>query len=437
MSTDSNRIELQLHEWQTIGPSEEPGLRWESLNTVLPIQSSIPPTPFAHRLKLVEQRYGLQIETKSYVGRVRLGGLELKILPKLSGDYLLPLLRYAYGFRRLELLTDTSQGVSDCGFEDLLVHQLNAEVRELIAGGLMRSYVSRSDRLSSPRGRIDVARLARAGEQLAATLPCIHHLRVEDTLPNRILRAGLELAATIASDLRLRRESRRLASQLVEQVSSIRLSTRLLDRSDATRNRLFAAYEPAMVIIRLLHEARGIALDNYDREIQVSGFLFDMNSWFQAVLSRFLHENLLDYRVQDERSLRGMVRYNPEFHRPNRPIRVPRPDFAVSCQEELVSILDAKYRDLWQHELPRSMLYQLVVYAMSHSTKPGSVILYPAADPTAQESRIDVTDPQNGKFLAQVALRPIHLPSLVDLIHAPTPQGNQKREAFAQYLAIK
>src|SRR5205823_3664214 len=92
-------------------------------------------------------------------------------------------------------------------FQDLLVKQLNDEVSELVARGLHRTYVQRNERLPSPRGRIDIGRLAAQGGVVAASLPCTHHPRVEDTLLNQILLAGLGLAAAAASDLHLRRES--------------------------------------------------------------------------------------------------------------------------------------------------------------------------------------------------------------------------------------
>ncbi len=51
------------------------------------------------------------------------------------------------------------------------------------------------------------------------TLPCIHHPRVEDTMLNQVLMAGLELAASVASVVELRRESQRLVALMKDQVS--------------------------------------------------------------------------------------------------------------------------------------------------------------------------------------------------------------------------
>ena len=121
--------------------------------------------------------------------------LNLTILPKIKGTSLLSLLRYAYGFRRLNLISDSTHLVDQWGFEDLLISQLNAEVQELISRGLLRAYVSTAERLSSPRGRIDLTRMALDGGTVTATLPCLHHPRIEDTLLNQVLMAGLRLAA--------------------------------------------------------------------------------------------------------------------------------------------------------------------------------------------------------------------------------------------------
>ena len=54
-------------------------------------------------------------------------------------------------------------------------------------------------------------------------------------------------------------------------------------------------------------------------------------------------------------------------------------DYAIKQDGRVMTLLDAKYRDLWERPLPRDMLYQLVVYAISQPTNPVASILYPTA----------------------------------------------------------
>ena len=228
--------------------------------------------------------------------------------------------------------------------------------------------------------------MALDGGTATATLPCLHHPRIEDTLLNRVLMAGLRLAATMASFVDLRRESRRLASLMEEQVSPIRLDGLMLDRAARLMNRLTTAYSPALSIIRLLVEAQGVVLEGQATTTMLPGFLFDMNAFFQALVSRFLRDNLPGYSVRDEHGLKGMMRYNPKFNPQRRQSPTPRPDYVVMQQGTIRSILDAKYRDLWENQLPREMLYQLGVYAISHRKQPQSSILYPTTDAKSKGS---------------------------------------------------
>ena len=163
--------------------------------------------------------------------------------------------------------------------------------------------------------------------------------------------------------------------------------------------------------------------------------MFDMNSFFQALLSRFLRENLPGYSVIDEHSLKGMMRYNPNFS-PPRKSPTPRPDYVIRHGNTIWAILDAKYRDVWEKDLPRQMLYQLVVYAVSHHDQPRSTILYPTYNPAARETRIDVTDPVYGKLLGQVCLRPVSLGRIESLVGDTTAAGRRERTTYAMDLAI-
>ena len=234
----STLTSITLSEWETQGPDNCADLERRCLDASHGTQRVVERLMKSKLIGLTELRHGLEIKAFSHVGRIRVGDLNITILPKIKGTSLLSLVRYAYEFRRLKLISDSTHLVDQCGFEDLLISQLNAEVHELIARGLFRAYISTSERLSSPRGRIDLTRMALDSGTVTATLPCQHHPRVEDTLLNRVLMAGLHLAASIASVVDLRRESRRLASLMEEQVSRIRLDGVTLDRAIRQMNRL-------------------------------------------------------------------------------------------------------------------------------------------------------------------------------------------------------
>lgn len=427
---------IRLSEWETLGPENSSDLAGRFLDASAGTRHVIDRLTESNLLGISELRHGLQIQAYSHVGRIRIGDLNITILPKIKGTSLLSLVRYAYGFRRLNLLSDSTHLVDNFGVEDLLISQLNAEVQELISRGLLRAYIGTSERLGSPRGRIDLTRMALDGGTVSATLPCLHHPRTEDTLLNRVLMAGLRLAASLASAVELRRESRRLASLMDEQVSPIRLDGVVLDQANRKMNRLTTAYASALSIIRLLVEAQGVVLEGQTVTTTLPGFLFDMNAFFQALVSRFLTENLPEYTVRDEHGLKGMMRYNPKFNPQRRHSPTPRPDYVVTQHGMIRSILDAKYRDLWDKQLPREMLYQLVVYAISHRQRPQSSILYPTTSPMAKEARIDISDPLLGKPIGQVCLRPVLLTQLEKLVTSKTSQARRERECLAQRLAF-
>lgn len=429
-------VAVDLDEWQTLHPDECPTLRGRFLDDSPATRHLLSDLEDSRLLGVEELRRGTRLRAFSHVGRVDVGGIRITIRPKLGGPSLLRLLRYAYGFRKLRLLAATEQGIDKIGFEDLLVAQLNAEVEEILSRGVHRAYTPRHEQLESPRGRIDVHGVVRKGGRIGTSLPCRYHPRREDAPLNRVVMAGLRLAAATTTDPLLARESRRNAAVLEEGVKPIRLDFAVLDRVERAINRLTAAYQPAIAIIRLLVEANGVTTDEAGTVQRLPGFLFDMNRFFQALVGRFLADNLPAAEIIEEYKLRRMMRYAPGFNPQKKHAPAPRPDFVIAEKGRPVAILDAKYRDLWETSLPREMLYQLVVYAISHRDNPRSAIIYPTANPAAREARIYVADSVAGRPVGQVSLRPLPLAVLDGLVNDPTRAARTQRIELARFLAF-
>ena len=429
------RSAIQLTEWETCELKHGSPLWGIDLSEGRAVAEALRQRRQLEVLELVQR---VEIRAFSWVGRVELGELTVTIQPKIPGAPFLQLLRYAYGLRQLSVRDRALYGRERGTFQDLIAWQLAVEVEELIMRGLHRDYRRETAELAVPRGRIDFQRYVMAGGRGRASLPCVHHPRTHETTLNRVLLAGTSLASCATVDVELRGKLRRLGKALDMNAPAPELNWDMLESARRALDRRTRAYEPALNLIRLLMEGFGISLGDGAKSIRLSGFLFDMNRFFQALLSRFLDENLHGYAVRDEHRLKGMFAFAPLGNPRNRRAPTPRPDFVIVSGNKTAAILDAKYRDLWERGLPRDMLYQLGMYALSRrGPDRQAVILYPTLEGGAIDQTIVLNEPVDGTEKARIVLRPVELLELEGLVTA-SPSANRDREcaALARRLAF-
>lgn len=425
-------VTVTLQEWQNRGPKDTPQLQGLTFGKDEKARQLAAALTHSGRIEIMELAQGLHIQARAHVGRVTVGPLQLTIKPKIGGNTLLRLFQYAYRLRHLHFLPTSTYGVEDLDFQDLLLYQLLSEAKELLARGLHRTYLQRNDWLANPQGRLDFQRYVRAQGEVAAALPCTYYPRLADNLLNRTLLAGLQLGVSLTPDLGLRTHLRQLAQQLALAVAPVKLTAYLLAQTRQVLDRRTVAYEPALKLIEILLQGQslgqGVATDFY-----LPGFLFDMNHFFQALVGRFLAEHLPGYTLKEEYQLHNAIVYDPDHNPRHRRSPTPRPDFVVMEGRKIVAVLDSKYRNLWERDLPRDMLYQLAMYAFLQGENATATIIYPTTSDSAREAHLVIRGFLVGEKKARVVLRPLNLYQLKKLLTS----GDQRTQVKQRkYLAL-
>ncbi|HME20062.1 MAG TPA: hypothetical protein VKI44_01630 [Acetobacteraceae bacterium] len=406
---------VSLTEWEQVGPEQCPALADHALadNALSqPLTKAL-----RNRVDIRGSYQGLEITATSFVGRVDVGRLRIEIKPKLPGTPLAQLLRYAYRLRDVATVEETIAPGTKHGFHDLIIMMLANEVEELLHRGVARRYVPITDNIESPRGRILIGQVVRNGGVREARLPCRYFDRHINWHLNQTLRAGLVLAAQMTEDGELRLRAHKLAALFGDVEQKPRLFGDDVDRAERGLTRLTAASASALSLIRLLHGMLGLGFEPQNELARSPGFLFDMNRFFQRLLSRFLHENLTARRIEDEWSIRRVFSYAADANPRRRTAPTPRPDFALFQDNSIRGFLDAKYRDIWSRDFPAGWLYQLSMYALAAPTRV-SAMLYASMSPEAREEQVDVRSPMHGlgNGSAAVIIRPVELVTLARLL---------------------
>ena len=343
------------------------------------------------RLQIEELRRGLRVRTRSWVGVVRLPTVEIRVVPKVTGDQLglVRLLEYASGLDALIRLSDgaTLKASGDSLLELVVLLFVEASER-VLRRGLLSGYVEREDDLPIVRGRIlgDRQLLERFGQ--LDRIICRFDELEHDVVENRLLTAALQVASPRVTSVGLQRRISRLRGVLEPICDTDQLN--LADaRTTMTYNRLNAHYETAHQLGWLLFDALGIDDLFAPGEAQSFSFLLNMNQLFERFVTRVVEQVLpaARYRVMSQSPFKSVV-WNVSSQRPYTSII---PDVVVERRGESDCrvAIDAKYklydeRGFDQGDIYQTFLYAFALGATASGGVPTSLLLYPA---TAEEPR--------------------------------------------------
>lgn len=349
------------------------------------------------RLQVEELRQGLRVRTRSWVGVLRLPTVEIRVLPKVTGNVLglVRLIEYASGFDALTRLRDgaTLEAAGDSLLELFVLLFCEASER-VLRRGLLSGYVEREDDLPLARGRILADRqvLERFGQfdRIICRFDELEH----DVVENQLLTAALQVATPRVTSSGLHRRISKLRGVL-EPICGIDQLDLAGARKTVTYNRLNAHYETAHWLGWLLLDALGIDDLFAPGETRAFSFLLDMNQLFERFVTRFVEQVLpvSRYRVTSQIPFRSVL-WNVSSQRPYTRII---PDVVVEQLgvSDCRVAIEAKYKLYDERGFDPGDIYQTFLYAFAlggtaSEGLPTSLLLYPATADEPKNTRLRI-----------------------------------------------
>lgn len=323
------------------------------------------------------------LRIRQFVGVVRIGDLQLEVLPKLercSGPN-------AIRQNLLEMLSvteDLELKASDrVLFEEhdesfiaalarLYCHRLLDAMRR----GLRQDYVVRHEVLARVRGKIDLPSQVKLHAAQHAEFSCIFDERSEDTLLNRTLKAALIQAARILEGSRTNRIVTELRHMMVD-IGNGRPSLPELRRLHT--DRMSRHLQPLLTLAKLILGNRNPDLGrSAEGTHDTFALVWDMNVLFEEYVGRICREVLrpkgldVDLQTSDSYLARDMERGRYAF--------ILRPDVMVLRGRTPCVVMDTKWKRLGGERTDLGVsstdVYQVLAYSQRFQTSM-AVLVYP------------------------------------------------------------
>jgi 5-methylcytosine-specific restriction enzyme subunit McrC len=370
-----------------------------------------------NKLRIDELRDAVRVQSFSWIGVLRFSHFELRITPKLTGEYagLLAMLEYVAGIDVLRLLPTQPVALlqGEGSLLDLLALLLTEGTERIVRHGLLADYREREGELPVVRGRLlaDRQLMHRFGQ--VDRLECRFDEQLTNIPENQILSAALGECRRRVRNPKVLQRVRRL-SALFESECSLEDVYLPAIRGSLVYNRLNAEYRDAHALAWIILDALGIEDIYATGDIRCFGFLLDMNALFEAFVSKWLAEILrgtaLEVHVQrrDRSILWDATR--------NCPYGAIIPDVLIENSNTRARLpIDAKYKTYDSRMLDSADMYQAFLYAFAYggnNVVPRAFLFYPASTPTGMDVQLQVRrfeKPIGGEISAMR----LHIPTLL------------------------
>lgn len=304
----------------------------------------------------------------STVGVLRIGDLQIEIVPRLPVEQVLFLVSYALDPRAWR--PETTSTATDDHLVEAIIPVFVRHVRHALRRGLLQGYKTTDEALTTIRGRIRFADQLRARPGLALPVELQYDDFTADILENRLLRAAIERLLRLP----LRHESSR--RDLRELHSSLATVTPAAYRPgrvpEPTWTRLNGRYRPAVDLARLILD--NSSLDLTSGSTTATNVLFNMATVFENFVVVALREALgATPRTFPQGASGRKLCLDDEGD------ITLEPDLSWWQNDRCVFVGDCKYKRAKVEGVPNADLYQLLAYTTALDL-PDGLLIYAAGE---------------------------------------------------------
>ena len=324
----------------------------------------------------------------STVGAIEIGGLSVRIEPKIGITQLLSLACYAIG--KVKFQASDFNFPDAYALPDVLALALARAARSAFSRGLLHGYLTQEETLHTVRGRIRFDDQIRRRFSIPLPIEVRYDDFTDDIMANRLVKA----AARRLGRMPLRSAN---ARRNIGWITGMLDNVSLVDfpRNDVPKvpfDRLNEHYRNVVELSRLVLQQN--AFESRRGDVRASGFLMDMNKVFQEFLTVALREALgLPERAFGECRVDSLDEDN-RVHL--------EPDLVWREDRRCVFVGDAKYKRVRDERVPNADLYQLLAYVTALDL-PGGLLVY-AKDDDDPETRGIAYDIRNTNKRLEVAV---------------------------------
>ncbi|WP_158531734.1 McrC family protein [Halanaerobium sp. MA284_MarDTE_T2] len=322
-----------------------------------------------NKLKIRQLSNGIEIESNSYVGVVKLNNFQIIISPKITNFNLAKMIAFAYDLESIEILNELNELATDkANISDIISLIFLKETENIFYQGLRKRYQEKEEDIASCRGKINFNKLAKNSSS-SVTLPCRYQELTVDIEENQIILAALRLLLANTNNRKLKKKLNILFSKIKIEVSLRSLSYQLLTKGLNNSDRLNNNYKNLFRLVELLLRKEDFNLLG-EQDNDFPGFLLDMNLLFERFLKKYFKSKLSPgVKVEAQKSLKNKFRSDKLSYN-------LIPDYQFFEDGKLVRIADAKYKNYEQKKVSVSDLYQLTAYALANKGKINQVYLF-------------------------------------------------------------